>query len=165
MAFDLYVDNIRTSDRVYGSIVKLDKVKPLVLTTKLSEAAVVLSPELKESAAGLLTKLGKPATWPAKLPLDSSTHWLLICNLNNNPAFLRFYSHSCGQADAVFPGDGGYLIHTVHDPFGTGKNVILVGATDAAGAKRGCDALAAILDAKPELGHVIKVVPSEDVKK
>ncbi|MBM4046617.1 MAG: hypothetical protein FJ279_16015, partial [Planctomycetes bacterium] len=167
--FDLYVDNIRTSDRVYGSIVKLDKVKPLCLMTKLLEAAVVVPPELKESAAGLLANPplagNKPAIWPPTLPLDSSTHWLLIGNLNNNPAFLRFYSHSCGQADAVFPGEGGYLIHTVHDPFGTGKNVVLVGATDAAGAKRGCDELAAMLGAKPELGHAIKVAPSEDVRK
>lgn len=43
--------------------------------------------------------------------------------------------------DLWYPGPGGYVLRTLHDPYGTGKNVIFLGGSDDEGVSQAADAL------------------------
>jgi len=43
--------------------------------------------------------------------------------------------------DLRYPGAGGYVLRSVHNPLGTGRNVVLVGGSDDAGVSAAADAL------------------------
>jgi outer membrane protein assembly factor BamB len=91
------------------------------------------------------------ADLPALLGEMKQTTVLLLGNVGNNRALLPLYSHAACYADAVFPGPGGYELRTVCDPWGTGKNVIAIGASDTAGAEAGVRALLARLQPGADL--------------
>ena len=57
----------------------------------------------------------------------------MLGNVNNNPAMLLLYARYFTPADSICPGAGGWLVHTVCDPFGKGANVVVVGASDDEG--------------------------------
>lgn len=42
--------------------------------------------------------------------------------------------------DLWYPGTGGYVVRSLHDPYGTGRNVILVGGSDDAGVAQASEA-------------------------
>lgn len=48
--------------------------------------------------------------------------------------------------DTWYPGPGGYVLRTLHDPYGTGRNVIFLGGSDDEGVSRAADALCQVLD-------------------
>lgn len=52
--------------------------------------------------------------------------------------YYQFYT----LVDRWYPGPGGYALHTVHDPWGTGRNVIVVGGSDVEGVRAAAEALA-----------------------
>jgi len=67
----------------------------------------------------------------------------VIClgNMLNNPLIERLYWNRYTFADALVPGPGRYLLHTVYDPYpyNGGQNVIVIGCSDVAGATPGAD--------------------------
>ncbi len=65
---------------------------------------------------------------------------ILLGNVFDNPAMLLLYSRQFTPVDAICPGPAGYLLQTVHDPFGNGHGAIVVGASDEAGLKLAADA-------------------------
>jgi len=54
-----------------------------------------------------------------------------------NSLYDRFYT----LLDLKYPGPEGYVVRTLHNPFGNGFNVILVGGSDAVGVRAGTQAL------------------------
>lgn len=60
---------------------------------------------------------------------------------SNLIAFLYARRQSC--EDALYPGDGGYVIRTVSDPWGNGANVIILGGSDLKGVASAVDAFCA----------------------
>ena len=74
-------------------------------------------------------------------------HLIVVGNLhNNNVLFPLYVNFMCG-ADRDFPGDAGYELRTISNPWGTGKNVILIGGSTTAGLEAGVDAFLAALPA------------------
>ncbi|MBM3263529.1 MAG: PQQ-binding-like beta-propeller repeat protein [candidate division Zixibacteria bacterium] len=72
---------------------------------------------------------------------------LVACgNLTDNAVMARLYRMRCSFVDTFFPGDGGYFVKSVSDPFGFGYNVITVGAS-------GVEHLAAALGAFESVIH------------
>ncbi len=65
---------------------------------------------------------------------------ILLGNVFDNPAMLLLYSRRFTPVDAICPGPAGYLLQTVHDPFGNGHGAIVVGASDDAGLRLAADA-------------------------
>lgn len=55
---------------------------------------------------------------------------ILLGNVDTNPALTLLYARYATPADSICPGAGGWLLHTVCDPFGTGANVIVAAASD-----------------------------------
>jgi len=80
-----------------------------------------------------------------KLPELWSGNTLLIGNLGNNGYISRLYGMRYAFADAVYPGKGGYQLHTLVNPFGHVGNTIILGASDLSGLHKGASRLAEIL--------------------
>jgi outer membrane protein assembly factor BamB len=82
-----------------------------------------------------------------KLPADllPQANVIAIGNLSNNPFIERLYFQWFAFTDRWYPGAGGYEIRSIHNPYGTGNNVILLGGSDGHGAglavKKFCELL------------------------
>ncbi|MBI5684684.1 MAG: hypothetical protein HZC54_06360 [Verrucomicrobia bacterium] len=72
---------------------------------------------------------------------------ILLGNRSTNAAISELYNRYFLLTDLRYPGAGGYELRTVHNPFGGGHNVIVVGGSDAKGVDVATDALIAKLKA------------------
>ena len=62
---------------------------------------------------------------------------IVVGNLDNNRAFLPLYVEFLAGSDSRYPGDDGYEVRSVCNPWGTGANVLIVGASGATGLQAG----------------------------
>ena len=62
---------------------------------------------------------------------------IILGNLNTNRILLPLYTRYFCFSDANYPGGSGYELRTLVNPYGTGKNIILVGGSRLAGVERG----------------------------
>ena len=84
------------------------------------------------------------------------TNLIVVGNLYTNRAVLPLYAlYFCG-ADSVYPGGDGYELRTVSNPWGTGRNVIVVGGSSVEGMAAG---VAALLERLPEAQGAEVVLP------
>lgn len=67
----------------------------------------------------------------------------------SNELYDRFYS----LVDLKYPGPGGYVIRTVHNPYGNGFSVVVVGGSDDAGVAAAGQALTEVVKAKARPGE------------
>lgn len=61
-------------------------------------------------------------------------HVIAVGNLANNSFIERLYFQWFCFTDRWYPGEGGYEVRSIHNPYGTGTNVILLGGSDERGA-------------------------------
>lgn len=158
--FDIFVDNVRTGRSQLHSFTDVTEAKPLYPDTVVVEdgqpRAIIVAPAdgdwraiADEVAAAIAEATG--VTLPIVGPEDASdevlaeTNAIVLGSIINNRALLYPYSHQLTFADGIYPGAGGYEVRTVNDPWGTGKNLIAIGASDVAGARAGLEALRAHL--------------------
>lgn len=154
--YNIYLDNVRLVPSEVTSFMDTEQVKPLHLETSLLEegrpAAVILRPDGDEWApvaadlqAALRERLG--ADFPVRAAADMTdddlreTTIIALGNVVNNRRLLYLYAHMYTYADDLYPGPDGYIVQSIHDPWGTGRNVLLVGASTPAGAEAGVVAL------------------------
>ncbi|NPV47048.1 MAG: PQQ-like beta-propeller repeat protein [Armatimonadetes bacterium] len=158
VAYDLYLDHLRLEPNTMRSFLDITEAHELtpdtVLVAEGRPAGVILTPATPEWAAAGHDLAGaiEQATG-ARLEVRAgdavsnedlaSTHAVLLGNVANNRAFLYPYTHDQTYADGVFPGAGGYELRTAQDPFGTGHNLITIGASDLTGLRAGVEALSA----------------------
>ncbi|NOY81497.1 MAG: PQQ-binding-like beta-propeller repeat protein [Kiritimatiellaeota bacterium] len=124
------------------SLVELSDPKRLVLDTPLVEdgraastlfvppgptyaavAAKLVAAVVERTGVRLPIRIA-PLEWRPAVP---TTHAIVLGDLNSNGLAARLYSLGYTVADAFYPGRGGYVVRTIHDPWGTGRNVILLG--------------------------------------
>ncbi len=164
--FSMYIDNVRTVHNATKSFADITKPKHLYLDTVLvaegKPRAVIVTPDEADwrALAGGLAAAIKQATG-ADLPVRladevsdddvAATNAIMLGTIINNRRLLYPYSHSLVFADSGFPGDGGFEIRSVHDPWGTGHNLICIGASDATGARLGVDAFKEHVRPGPDL--------------
>lgn len=170
--YDLYLDNLCVVPSKYRGFDEVAEPKKTHPQTSLVEAgkaaAFIIRPEdsaldapVQRLLDGLRDKSGAQLPvetdaearrdLPATLERMSGSHTILIGSINDNRALLPLYSHGWCYADAAFPGAGGYELRVVQDPWGTGKNAIVIGAQDAEGASAAVDELLALLPQAPDL--------------
>ncbi|MEA3402335.1 MAG: hypothetical protein U9R79_13950 [Armatimonadota bacterium] len=70
--------------------------------------------------------------------LDAST-LIALGNVNCNRLLTVLWGDGYVYADSIYPGMGGYVIRTVHDPFANGMNVLVLAGSDVAGTQRAVD--------------------------
>ena len=99
------------------------------------------------SATGVAVPLASEAevvervpAWPAdahrRRPL------ILIGSIDNNRALVPLYASLLCGADNQYPGDDGFTVRTAVDPYGTGVNSMVLGASTPAGMQRAVKTLA-----------------------
>ncbi len=93
-----------------------------------------------------------------KAPRLPRKNLILLGNLNNSRVLFRLYGYSYTPADHLFPGNGGYLVQTIHDPWGNGHNAIGLLGSDLAGVRRAVDRFLQVTGK-----NLIKVDPTFDV--
>ncbi|MBU0607565.1 MAG: hypothetical protein KKI08_06740, partial [Armatimonadetes bacterium] len=67
--------------------------------------------------------------------------FIVLGNLKTSAAVMYLYRQSYAFEDLYYPGAGGYVLRPLTNPAGTGGNVLVVGASDAAGLQAGVAAL------------------------
>ncbi|MGD9495045.1 MAG: FG-GAP-like repeat-containing protein [Armatimonadota bacterium] len=154
--FDIFVDNVRTGRSQLRSFNDVTEAKPLYPDTMLVEGgeprAIIVAPEGQDwrALAGEVAAMIEAASG-ARLPIVgpeqagddvlAGTNAIVLGSIINNRALLYPYSHQLTFADGAYPGAGGYEVRTVNDPWGTGRNLIAIGASDIQGARAGLEAL------------------------
>lgn len=63
----------------------------------------------------------------------SEAHVIACGHMANNAAVTRLYNARCCFVDTLFPGDGDYLLRSISDPLGYGRNAVVAGASSNAG--------------------------------
>lgn len=132
----------------------IEEVRKLNLATPIAvggkPAAIILVPEGAEYTAlgrrlaeAIAKKTGARLTVTTEgKPLVASPDTVIaLGNLNNNWVIERLYWNKYLKIDSLKPGPGRYVLQTVHEPFNRpkGKNVLVIGASDAEGLRAGVD--------------------------
>ncbi len=146
---------------------EIPALKPLHLKTPLVEGgqpkAVIVCPKRPayQAMARKIADRVREATG-ASLPVRADTEtseadWraantIALGNLMTNKLVERLYCLWYVRTDAWYPGKGGHEVRTVHDPWGAGTNVILLGGSDDEGVA------AAVEDFLPRIGSGKDVV-------
>ena len=94
-----------------------------------------------KSATGVTVPLAGEAELVERLPAWPAEPYrerplILIGDIHTNKALVPLYASLLCGADSQYPGDNGFTLRTAVDPYGTGVNSIVLGASTAAGAGR-----------------------------
>lgn len=144
---------------------EITTLKPLYPETYLARdgapAALVLwgdTAELatlgRETAATLSRKTGAtiealPANdlvsqwWEINFDRIAGRNIIAIGNINHHRLLAALWGEGYTDEDSMYPGLGGYVVRTVHDPFGRRFNVIVLAGSDLAGTRRAVEAFLA----------------------
>ncbi len=141
--------------------------KPFVLDTVLVKDgkpnAVIISPDSSlaakvqgavKSASGAELPIANDTDYaepPGKLKQTPDRNIILIGNQESSllVTYLCFMAYA--GVDTQYPGAGGYIIRTIHDPWGTGANVVLITGSDSSGIKRGVERFCSNISTGPTL--------------
>ncbi len=61
--------------------------------------------------------------------------YIAIGTLESNRLLARLYELRWVRCDREYPGEGGYVVRTLDDPWGAGHNVVVLGGSDPAGVR------------------------------
>lgn len=77
--------------------------------------------------------------WQVDFGKIGSRNIIALGNVNDNRLLAVLYGERYVVADSIYPGKGGYVIRTVHDPFANGINIVVLAGSYADGVKRAID--------------------------
>lgn len=86
---------------------------------------------------------------------------ILLGNLTDNRLIAPLYARRKTFVDSRYPGKGGYVLQTVHDPWGTGNNTIILGGSDSRDVVQSVDRFPASLQIQ---GDTLYLPPLLDIK-
>ena len=112
--------------------------------TDLAADAVLVVPDGLEATPPVVQLQGAIAAVGGRAPdivpqqnftaaLFGSVQVIAGGNMTNNAALRRLYAARCCFVDTFFPGGDGYFVKSISDPFGYGKNCIVLGASSREG--------------------------------
>jgi hypothetical protein len=134
----------------------LTRLKELHLSTPLvsggQPAAAILTPTGEYDAAAALIQAAIREQTGCQVPILSDTtpeaavplngHRILLGNRSTNRAIGSLYDACYTLLDLKYPGPGGALVHSLHNPYANGHNAILAGGSDGSGVERAAELLA-----------------------
>jgi hypothetical protein len=135
-------------------------LKDLHIETALAEAVIVTPAGDRYSTAVAQIIGAVKDAGGVDLPVIEATDDLLpeellatgnviaLGNMSTNPVIFRLYCRWLTLLDLKWPGAGGHALLSLHNPFGTGHNVILVGGSDDAGVMASAGLLAERISAQ-----------------
>ena len=160
LAFSAFLFIVHTGASAAPFEYKIEKLKDLHLETTLvsdgAPAAVIVVPadarydaaleriqRALQARSGVRLPVRRGVADPAKQLAD--THVIALGNMSSNPFIYKLYCQWYCLLDLKYPGKGGYVVRSVHNPYATGRNVILVGGSDDQGVARAADRFCALL--------------------
>ncbi|MBN1669450.1 MAG: hypothetical protein JXR37_00345 [Kiritimatiellae bacterium] len=162
VAVRFHIDNLRFLTATEETRTEwIEKLKDLHLDTTLAgngaPRAVIVAPAGDRYAAALRTvQAAVKACAGVLLPVRADTaaatrellaesHVIALGNMASNRFIERLYCEYYTLTDLWYPGKGGHEVRSLHDPYGTGHNVIFLGGSDDAGVEEAARVFAAIL--------------------
>jgi hypothetical protein len=128
--------------------ITIKKVKALNLTTSLVEKgkaqAIIVAPSggrYQTEAAHVREQVRKLSSVDLPIYLDDimpaellrQHHVIALGNMTTNAFIETLYRQWQVILDLKYPGAGGYVVRSLHNPYGSGHNVIFLGGSDDAG--------------------------------
>ncbi|MGM0494788.1 MAG: hypothetical protein ACQER1_17785 [Armatimonadota bacterium] len=158
----------------------ITQLKELHLTTTLARggepvAAVVAPADGRyEQAVGVVLAAIEEAGGCALPVIDDSAApeeilrdrpVIALGNMATSDFIHTLYRQYYTFLDLQYPGEGGHVVRSLHDPYATGQNIILIGGSDDAGVLAAAEAFAAGLEpADPlEIGRTWEIQLGEDL--
>ncbi len=139
----------------------ITELKPLYPQTEIAiggqaKAALVApdEPELAQLARGLAARLAEiggvapevlqadavvSASWEMDFAAIGERNLIALGSISSNRLLAVLWGEGYACSDSIFPGENGYVVRTVHDPFANGINVVVLGASDPGGLQRAVD--------------------------
>lgn len=153
-----------------------DTLKDLHLTTWFVQdgkpAVTIVAPPPYERPGGAIalmieqiTGVKVPVVDAAPVPIEGNL--IVLGNRSTNPAISALYDRAYTFLDLRYPGPGGYVLRSLHSPFGDGRNVIFVGGSDDGGVAAAADMLIKRLSGRRgslSVGYLAEIKVSPDYK-
>jgi len=146
--FECTLLDFRSLVQRYKSFEALSRPKRLLLDTDLSGGVYLSLPGeggVGEAIQAALDDLGVQwETWEEERdPRKSPPKKPILCvgQLANNPLAAALYHNRYVASDDLYPGEGGTILRTVHDPWGIGQNVLFLGGSRAEDCLKGLEEL------------------------
>lgn len=123
-----------------------NKVKELYIPTSLAvkgiSKAIIVAPRHYWTEATAVQKAIKAISGVAVTIKASAgitgipgENLILIGNRSDNPVINNLYDKGYSFLDLKYPGREGYVVRSLHNPLGNGKNILFIGASDPVGMK------------------------------
>lgn len=141
---------------------EIPTLKDLHLETDLSGDVLVVPPD-GDSGVELGRRIAEALGNAAEVKSGSevgggdwnNAHIVAAGNVFNNAAIRRLGMNFYAWTDEYYPGGDGYEVRTVHNPFGTGRNVVQLGASTPEGVTRAVDEFLSIVEREgPRIGRI-----------
>lgn len=107
-------------------------------------AAERIRQAIKELAGAELPSVGDETT-AAAVPIVGNL--IVLGNRSTNRTISELYNRYYTLLDLRYPGPGGSVIRSLHNPFGDGRNVIFIGGSDVPGVDKAADTFVTTLQA------------------
>ncbi len=125
-------------------------------------AALLLLPEAEEyrlvaEAFGEAFEAKTGVALPSKLADEvteedlAAQTCIIAGNLGTDALSMRLYARMLIYSDAAYPGAGGHELRTVHNPWGSGRNVVYLGGSDPDGVHAAGESLLAMIEPGEEV--------------
>ncbi len=125
-----------------------------------------------EKLTGVEVPIATDESTAGAVPINGNL--IALGNRSTNKTISELYNRYYTLLDLRYPGAEGYVVRTLHNPFGDGKNVIFVGGSDLAGVDAAADVLieqlnpgsAGILPASSTLsvGRIVEIKLGEGIR-
>lgn len=136
------------------------KLKDLHLVTKIVEgnkpAITIITPRLYASegraiasAVQLITGVTIPVvnSDSAQTVIPFNDNLILLGNRSTNKVIGILYDQAYTFLDLKYPGAGGYVVRSLHNPFGNGRNILFAGGSDVEGVRAATASLIELIEA------------------
>ena len=145
-----------------GQKITIEKLKDLNINTAIVESgksrAIIVIPvsgiydepalqiqnTIREKS-GITIPISKKESDPEVLL--RSTNVIVLGNMTSNPFIYKLYCQWYTLLDQKYPGKGGYVVRSLHDPYGTGRNVIEIGGSEIKGVTMAAEKFCELLPA------------------
>ena len=139
----------------------ITELKDLCIQTDLTSARIVAPAHCDELVSLINDSAQTPYPYLEDAPgmLPPSSTLILLGNRSTNSVVSELYDRFYTLLDLQYPGPGGHVVRTLHNPYGNGHNIILVGGSDHAGISKATDVFLERLRANngPAIGHLMEI--------
>jgi hypothetical protein len=94
--------------------------------------------ETVEALTGVRLPIAADDSRIGTVPIEGNL--ILLGNRSTNRLIGELYNRYYCLLDLRYPGPGGHVVRSLHNPFGNGRNIILIGGSDVAGVEAATEA-------------------------